>query len=201
MTIVSIDIEADGPIPGRNSMLSLGAVAYNEDGCEFSAWTLNFCPLPGAVQDPSTMAWWSKQTPAVWKAATQGALDPGDATREFASWLHALPKPTKMLCSPVGFDFTFVRWYLTYFEGHDYLWHNAIDLRSVMVGITHDPADYNGKLRKKVRRLAGGGPLPPHTHVALDDAREQGGYFFHLMESAYTPPHLFDATEDETKPP
>ena len=35
ITYVVIDIEADGPIPGPNSMISLGAVAINKKGYAF----------------------------------------------------------------------------------------------------------------------------------------------------------------------
>lgn len=46
---VSTDVEADGPIPGPHSMLSLGSAAYREDsGIRFS-----FCVLvPDAIRRP-----------------------------------------------------------------------------------------------------------------------------------------------------
>ena len=40
---VSVDIEADGPIPGDFSMLSLGAVAFNDDGEEIDSFSSGDC--------------------------------------------------------------------------------------------------------------------------------------------------------------
>ena len=45
---VSIDIEADGPIPGSFSMLSLGAAAFDSDGHLLDTWTANLEQLPDA---------------------------------------------------------------------------------------------------------------------------------------------------------
>ena len=38
---VSIDIEADGPAPGLNSMLSLGAAAFTADGALVDTFSAN----------------------------------------------------------------------------------------------------------------------------------------------------------------
>lgn len=45
---VSVDIEADGPIPGPHSMLSIGAVAYNEAGDEVAHYSANLETLEDA---------------------------------------------------------------------------------------------------------------------------------------------------------
>ncbi len=52
---VSVDIEADGPIPGDYSMLSLGSAAYDSDGNLISTFTVNVAPLEGAKQQADTM--------------------------------------------------------------------------------------------------------------------------------------------------
>ena len=44
-TYVVCDIEADGPIPGTHSMISLGAVAVNKEGENFGECEINFLPL------------------------------------------------------------------------------------------------------------------------------------------------------------
>ena len=55
---VSTDIEADGPIPGPNSMLSIGAAAFLHDKTLVSTFSANLEPLPGAAGDVKTMEWW-----------------------------------------------------------------------------------------------------------------------------------------------
>ena len=56
----SIDIETDGPIPPDNSMLSLGAAAFNKNGDLISTFSVNFKTLPHAVPNQDTTNWWAK---------------------------------------------------------------------------------------------------------------------------------------------
>lgn len=55
---ISTDVEADGPIPGSNSMLSFGSAAYLADKTLLSTFTTNLETLPDAKPDPITMEWW-----------------------------------------------------------------------------------------------------------------------------------------------
>jgi hypothetical protein len=64
---VSTDIEADGPIPGPNSMLSLGSAAFQADGSQIATFSANLETLPGAAGNPETMKWW-KRHPEAWLA-------------------------------------------------------------------------------------------------------------------------------------
>ena len=45
---VSTDVEADGPIPGPNSMLSFGSAAYAPDKTLIGTFSANLLQLPGA---------------------------------------------------------------------------------------------------------------------------------------------------------
>ena len=64
MTIyVVCDIEADGPIPGPHSMISLGAVAVNKEGQHFGEFEINFLPLDNAKPHPITMKWFTTNAP------------------------------------------------------------------------------------------------------------------------------------------
>ena len=63
---VSVDIESYGPIPGDNSMLSIGSVAYDESGLLISTFSANIFPLHAAVENPVTMEFWGKQ-PRAWE--------------------------------------------------------------------------------------------------------------------------------------
>jgi len=63
-TYVSVDIEADGPIPGDNSMLNFGLAAFELDNREpIATYEANLKPLDGAWQDKDTMAWLARPTP------------------------------------------------------------------------------------------------------------------------------------------
>jgi hypothetical protein len=61
---VSTDIEADGPIPGPNSMLSFGSAAYTRKKELLGTFTANLHTLPAATADPKTMEWWRTQPEA-----------------------------------------------------------------------------------------------------------------------------------------
>jgi hypothetical protein len=79
---VSTDVEADGPIPGVNSMLSFGSAAYLADKTLVGTFTANLETLPGAVADPKTMEWW-KGHPEAWKACRTDLQPPEKAMKDY----------------------------------------------------------------------------------------------------------------------
>jgi hypothetical protein len=52
---LSVDVEADGPIPGPYSMLSFGIAAFSLDKVLLGTFTRTLEPLPGAAQHPRVM--------------------------------------------------------------------------------------------------------------------------------------------------
>ena len=77
---VSTDVEADGPIPGPNSMLSFGSAAYLADKSLVGTFEANLETLSGAQGDARTMEWWKGQ-PEAWQA---------EYTSELLNVLHVL---------------------------------------------------------------------------------------------------------------
>lgn len=178
---VSVDIETDGPIPGANSMLSLGAVALDATGTELSTFTINFVELQDAAPDPSTMEWWAKQPRPIWEAARQDPQPPLPAMRRFRAWVEALQdaygKTPVFVGYPTGFDFLFVYWYLVKFTGGSPFSFSAIDIKTYAMAKLMVP--YRSINKKELKRF-----VPKdlkHTHIALDDAREQGQMFINLL--------------------
>ena len=72
---VSTDVEADGPIPGPPSMLSLGSAAFTAVGELLSTFSANLELLEGAAGHPTAMDW-SLGLPAVGSGRYSG-LAPG----------------------------------------------------------------------------------------------------------------------------
>jgi hypothetical protein len=173
-TIIAVDIESDGPIPGASSMLALGAVALDWGEKELGAFEVHLEQWPGAIPFKSTMDWWAKQ-PEAWAHLQTDRVDPSTAMHRFIQWVKPF-EPVIYLCGPVGFDFTFVRFYAVQY-GNKFP-HNAIDLRSYMMGATGSD-EYYGNAKGKIRTLTGMDRIK-HTHHAVDDARELGKYFFAL---------------------
>jgi len=106
---VSTDVEADGPIPGPNSMLSFGSAAYTGRKELIGTFSANLETLPGATADPKTAEWWAQQ-PEAWAACRQEMEMPETAIGRYVLWLKALPGKPVFVGYPAGFDFLFVYW-------------------------------------------------------------------------------------------
>jgi hypothetical protein len=163
---ISIDIEADGPIPGPYSMLSLGAVQIDNQSNRFS---VNIKPLATASTHPDTMAWWTQNAEA-YKAATTGALPPSHAMDLFFQWLKKLSGKPVAVCYPASFDFMFVYWYMIVFKGECPFGFSAFDMKTAASALLKIPFRQVTK-RNMPREWTKTGL--PHTHVAVEDAVEQ----------------------------
>jgi hypothetical protein len=173
---VSTDVEADGRIPGRNSMLSLGSAAFTADKQIISTFTANLHTLPGAVADEDVMQWWEAQAEA-WAECRRDLQDPREAMLNYVTWLKNLPGKPVFVAYPVGYDFMFVYWYLIYFTNESPFERTSLDMKSFAMPLLN--IDYASISR---------GSMPPdwfdplpHTHKALDDAIEQGALFCNML--------------------
>jgi hypothetical protein len=182
---VSVDIEADGPIPGPHSMLSLGAAAFLVEWGEpprpvaVGTWSENLETLDGATGDPQTMQWWGSQ-PAAWAACRTDPQPPAAAMARFSAWLGALPGRPVFVAYPAGFDFTFVYWYLVRFTGGSPFAHAALDMKTLAMALLGTTFRDTTKRSFPPRWRSGA----RHTHVALDDAIEQGEIFCAMLLEA-----------------
>jgi hypothetical protein len=173
---VSTDVEADGPIPGPNSMLSLGSAAYFADKTLVSVFAVNLETLPGACGHPETMAWWARR-PEAWEAGRRDPRPPAAAMAEYMSWLDGLPGKPVFVGYPAAFDFLFVYWYLMRFVGRSPFSHSALDIKTMAMVMLRKEYRHSTKKAMPKRWFD---PLP-HNHVALDDAIEQGALFCNML--------------------
>jgi len=67
---VSTDVETDGPVAGKHSILSLGSAAYTAEKEMFSTFSANLETLPNVPPDSKTAAWRLTQ-PEAWSACRQ----------------------------------------------------------------------------------------------------------------------------------
>jgi len=175
---VSTDIEADGPIPGPHSMLSLASVALRADKSVVDEFAVNLSPLPGAAPHPRTMLWWEGHKEALQKTR-ENVEDPETAIPRYAKWVQGLPGRVVLVGQPVAFDFMWVYWYLQRFTGGSVFGHSALDIKSYAMAVLKRPyrecildampAQWRDDL--------------PYTHVALDDARAQGAIFCNMLRA------------------
>lgn len=173
---VSTDVESDGPIPGPHSMLSFASAAYLPDKTLVDTFSANLELLPGAEGDPKTMAWWGQNAAAF--AATRDHLEaPTPAMKRYVAWLKKLPARPVFVAYPAGYDFLFIYWYLIRFAGESPFSHSALDIKTFAMALLK--TDYRDAVKKNMPRHWFD-PFP-HTHVALDDAIEQGALFCNML--------------------
>lgn len=191
---VSVDVEADGPIPGRNSMLSLGAVVFDHLIADsiarytpIATYEANLVPLPGAAPDSQTRDWWQHHNEA-YAAATRDARPAEVVIPEFIQWLKALPRRPVCVAYPAGFDFTYIHYYNTAFgggtTGADPFGFSCVDIKSyaaALLGVEY-PDVYKRSMPRSWFKVPAGAPTPPkHTHKALEDAIGQGVLFLNIL--------------------
>jgi hypothetical protein len=178
----SVDVEADGPIPGPYSMISVGvAVAGRRDGA--------FAPA-----DPAAETFYRElkpisddYVPAALEVSglsreslAASGTEPAAAMAELTRWMSTVCAGARpvMVAYPASFDWMFLYWYLMRFTGASPFGHSGcLDLKTMYAVRADVP------LRQAVKRL-----MPAelrsnrrHTHHALDDAMEQADLFINLM--------------------
>ena len=173
---VSTDIETDGPIPGPYSLLSFASAAYLPDKTLVDTFAANLELLPDATRHPQTMAWWKKH-PVAWGATRQDLQAPLSAMKNYVTWLKSLPGVPVFVAYPLGFDFTFIYWYLMKYVGKSPFAHHGIDIRTYAMAMLK--MEY--KKSSKRNMPSDWFEALPHTHQALDDAIEQGALFCNML--------------------
>jgi DNA polymerase III alpha subunit (gram-positive type) len=174
---ISTDVETDGPIPGPHSMLSFGSAAYRADKTLLSTFSANLETLTGATADPKTAQWWATQ-PEAWAACRTNLETPGAAMHRYLDWIKGLPGRPVFVAYPAGFDFLFVYWYLIKFTGESPFSHSALDMKSFAMALMK--TNYRDSTKRNMPRQWF--DKLPHTHVALDDAIEQGALFCNMLK-------------------
>ena len=180
---VSTDVEADGPVPGLNSMLSFASAAYLPDKTLVTTFSANLETLPGANPDPRTMAWWKTQ-PEAWKACRENLQAPEKALGDYLSWLKRLPARPVFVGYPVAFDFMWIHYYLIRFTGESPFSHSALDIKTFAMAMMK--TEYRDSIKRNMPKHWF--DELPHTHQALDDALEQGALFCNMLHE-----HLRDS--------
>ena len=180
-TYVSTDIEADGLIPGPSSMLSLASAAYAPDKTLLSTFSANLETLPGATPHPRAMAWWAENN-AAWEACRVAPQPPEQVMRSYVARLKGLPGRPVFVGYPAAFDFAWVSWYLIRFAGESPFTHSALDIKSYAMAMLRLPYCESNKRNMPARWF----DPHAHTHIALDDAIEQGALFCNMLRENTT---------------
>jgi hypothetical protein len=178
----SVDIEADGPIPGPYSMVSFGVTVAGVFDTEFQA------------SDPDSTTFYRELQPIseefVPEALAVSGLDraslvrdgaaPATAMADLSAWVQETAGTAKpvVVAYPACYDWMFLYWYLIRFTGSSVFGHSScLDMKTLYAAAAGVKvgAAVKGRMPKHLlsRRR--------HTHNALDDAIEQAELFANLM--------------------
>lgn len=181
---ISGDVEADGPIPGRYSMLSFGlCVAGRFDGRELQPHDPEGDTFYAELQ-PISEEWESEALKVARLDREQLARtgrSPGQAMTEASSWVQKVAGDDRpvFVGFPAVFDWLFLYWYFVAFAdgGSPFEFSAVLDMKTM----------FQQKARV-VTSATGLSDLPaplrssyPHTHNALDDAVQQADVFVRLF--------------------
>lgn len=153
MSLIAVDVEADGPVPGRYSMVCFGAVVVEP------SLSKTFYARTRPISEE-----WVPEALAVSGFTREqhlGFEDPGPVTKRFEEWIQASSKGRPVFCSDnLAFDWQFVNWYFHRFMGRNPFGWSGRRIGDLYCGMLKDGyAEW-----KHLRRT-------PHDHNPLNDAK------------------------------
>jgi len=163
-------------------MLSFGSAAFTIDKQVVGSFSANLDLLEDAMPDPETMAWWGKNQRA-FEATREDTRAPAAAMEAFEAHIAGLAKEhgrPVFMGYPGTYDFGWINWYFHRFLGRNPFGISALCLKSY--GMAMQAGDFRRAIKRRFPqrwfdRL-------PHTHVALDDAIEQGAMGINMLRES-----------------
>jgi DNA polymerase III epsilon subunit-like protein len=153
MSLIVVDVEADGPIPGKYSMVCFGAVVVEP------SLSKTFYGRTRPISEE-----WLPEALAVsgfTRQQHQGFEDPRPVMERFEEWIEASSKGRPVLCSDnLAFDWQFVNWYF-----HTHLGRNPFGWSGRRIGDLYCGMVKDGYAEWKHLRKT------PHDHHPVNDAR------------------------------
>lgn len=175
---VSVDIEASGPIPGKYSMLSIGACLASNPAEQFSCYLKPISEeyVPAALEVTGL---------SLEKLAEEG-LDPVEAMTQFKAWVESLGgegTSVVFVGFNASFDWSFVNYYFHEFIGENPFGIAALDIKSMYFG-TSD-CTWRSTRSSEIEKV-----VKPHSsgdHDALHDAVYQAELFCLIRQKLISP--------------
>ena len=153
MRHIIVDIEADGPVPHLYSMVSFGAVLFEDQERVFYG---KLRPTSNQF-DPQALS-----ISGFSREDTLNFDDPQQVMRDFAAWIDVWGgvSGVRFVSDNAGFDWQFINYYFHRFVGRNPFGFSPMSLTWLYKGMTMNARSSFKHLRKT-----------KHTHNALDDAR------------------------------
>ncbi|MEZ5429421.1 MAG: 3'-5' exoribonuclease [Pyrinomonadaceae bacterium] len=155
MSLIVVDVEADGPIPHKYSMVCFGAVVVEPELAK------SFYGKTKPVSDE-----WIEEALAVSGFSREEHLtfdDPAQVMREFSDWIEANSKGRPVFFSDnPAFDWQWINYYFHFFLGRNPFGFSARRIGDLYAGLVKDY--FAASKWKSFRKTE-------HTHDPVDDAR------------------------------
>lgn len=168
---VSVDVEASGPIPGKFSLLSIGACVVGHPDQSFYS---EIKPLNGAfiteAMDVNKLSM---------EELKNKGEQPAQAMARFENWVKRVSGDQRpiFVAFNATFDWSFIHWYFIKFLGRDPFGISGLDIKAYYMGARK--VRWGETTKKHVRSFFA--TTKKHTHNALDDALEQAEIFEHML--------------------
>jgi hypothetical protein len=175
---IAVDVEADGPIPGPYSMLSLGMAVVGRPDLTFYT---EMKPISDAFV-PEALAVSGLDRDQL-LAHAPGAAEAMAVAKAWVDGLRPIGRPV-FLAAPAVWDGMFVHWYFVRFTGASPFGATGagVDLRSYWMGRV--AGQYSTTHKADILRAVG--LTLPHTHHAGEDAAELA-QIFHAVRALPRP--------------
>ncbi len=173
---IAVDVEADGPIPGPYSMISLGMAVVGKPDLMFYT---EIKPISDEF-DPAALAVSGLDRDHL----LQNAPEAGQAMQAAHEWINTLRKIGRpvFLAAPAVWDGMFVHWYFIRYLGKSPFGStgSGVDLRSFWMGYTG--CEWVESRKGKIKYALNLEGLP-HTHHAGEDAAELAQVFEAVLKN------------------
>lgn len=160
-----VDVETDGEIPGKFSIIEIGAIVVEP------SLSKTFLRRLRPISDQ-----WNPEALKISGYTREETLtfdDPLAVMLAFEEWVKSVNvgKKAMFISDNNGFDFMHVTWYAHHFLGRSIFGHSSTNLGSLYKGLVKDTFQNFKHLRKT-----------KHTHNPLDDARGNAEALLHMKD-------------------
>ena len=177
----STDVEANGRVPGLSSMLSFASAVFDINKNLIGTFSRNLELLPNSKPQADTEKFWNEtpENQAAYAATRVDMVDPATAMADYAKFLKELPGSPIFVGYPAAFDFKWIDYYSHAFTGENpFGFSRCIDVKSYAYAMLKKDKFNHTTKRNMPKRWFDD---LPHTHIALDDAIEQGAMWINIL--------------------
>ncbi|GAB2930839.1 3'-5' exonuclease [Hafnia psychrotolerans] len=165
---VSVDVEASGPVPGKYSMLSIGACVVFDPSTHFSCYLKPISDefIPEAME----------VTGLSLEQLHHDGLEPADAMLQLKNWVDSLVSNEEIVVFVgfnASFDWSFINYYFHTYLGENPFGIAALDIKSMYFGTSQ--VSWKSTRSSEIAKIVK--PETSGDHDALHDAQYQAELF------------------------